>query len=269
MNKTIVLIPHYNNLTDLCKTLNSIKHKDGIDVLVVDDGSAIGQKPSLKVLEDELNPRVNIEILRLENNYGITEALNYGLDYILKQRKHKFVARIDCGDVCVSNRFKIQEDYLIKNKKIDLVGSWVNWIDSDSGEQVFAKKPPVSHKKVKKQMTVRCSVIHPSSMYRLSVVDKLGKYPKQYEAAEDYAYFFDIANNGKAANIPKFLTSVENNPKGISLKKRRQQSKSKLKVILDHSPKNLNLLYSVPYNLVLMNMPTSTVLKMKMKIFKN
>jgi glycosyltransferase involved in cell wall biosynthesis len=269
MSKTVVLIPYFNNLSCLTRTLQSIKHKVRIDVLVVDDGSDINQIPTISVLRHFLNKGVSLEILKLNKNRGITEALNSGLDYILKKGKHKFIARIDTGDVCVRNRFKIQEDFLLENKKVDVVGSWVNWLDFSSGNQIFCKKPPTSHKKIKKQMSVRCSIIHPSAMYRLSVVETIGKYPVKYEAAEDYAYFFNIANQGKTANIPKFLTSVEHNPAGISLSKRKQQSKSKLKVIMDYSSKNLNFFYSVPYNLFLMSLPSSTILKIKMKIFNN
>jgi glycosyltransferase involved in cell wall biosynthesis len=268
MIKTVVLIPHYNNVVCLRKTLKSIHHNKGIDVLVVDDGSVIEQVPDLTVLGRILNENVSLEILKLNQNGGIAHALNYGLDHVLKGRKYQFIARIDCGDVCVSNRFEIQEQFLINNEKIGIVGSWVKWLDSE-GKQIFCKKPPTLHKKIKRKMSIRCSLIHPSTMYRMSVVNDIGKYPCNYEAAEDYAYFFDIAKYAETANIPKFLTGVEHCEDGISFSQRKKQSKSKLRVIFKYSPFGFHFLYGVIYNLCLMSVGPSTMLKMKTKIFNN
>ena len=47
----------------------------------------------------------------------------------------------------------------------------MRWLDSD-GKQVFCKKPPTTHKKIRRKMSIRCSLIHPSTMYRLSIVKK-------------------------------------------------------------------------------------------------
>lgn len=268
MSNTTVLIPHYNNLSSLQKTLKSIYHSKKIDVLVIDDGSEINKIPELPKLNSFLNPNVYLSVLNIGENKGIAYALNYGLDYILKEKKNQFIARIDCGDVCVSNRFEIQEQFLIENKEVDVVGSWVRWIDS-KGEQVFCKKPPEKHKKIKRKMSVRCTLIHPSTMYRTTIVDSVGKYPDNYEAAEDYAYFFDIANHSQTANIPKFLTNVEHNEQGISNSKRKEQSKSKLKVIVNYSPLNLHLLYGLVYNIFLMSIGPATILKFKTKIFSH
>lgn len=267
MNKTIVLIPHYNNLSKLKKTLKSISHKKGIDVLVIDDGSNAKHLPTFDTLKTCLNKNVSLEIILSKKNKGITFALNRGLDYILKKGTHQFIARIDCGDICVKNRFKIQEDFLLREKNVDIVGSWVKWLDEDSGEEVFSKKPPVEHDKIKKQMSIRCALIHPSTMYRLSAVKKVGKYPYKYEAAEDYAYFFYMTKKGKAANIPKFLTSVEHNKSGISISKRKEQSKNKLRIIYKYSPLRPTAIYGLFYNAILMRVPQKTVTRIKTKIY--
>jgi glycosyltransferase involved in cell wall biosynthesis len=269
MNNSIILIPHYNNLSKLIITLKSISHKIGIDILVVDDGSDTKNNPNYNDLVKVLDKNVSLEVINFKENKGITNALNYGLDYILKKSEHLFIARIDCGDVCVKNRFKIQEDFLLQNKDVDIVGSWVKWLDMKTGAQVFCKKPPTEHKKIKKQMSVRCSLIHPATMYRLSAVEKIGKYPSHYEAAEDYAYFFYMTKNGKAANIPKFLTSVEHNKNGISHSKRKEQSRNKVKIIYKYSSLNFNSIYGIFYNAILMTIPQHTVNRLKSKFYNN
>jgi glycosyltransferase involved in cell wall biosynthesis len=268
MINTIVLIPHYNNLASLNRTLKSIYHTQGIDLLIIDDGSVNTMLPDLAVLQKGLNANVNLELLKLDKNGGIANALNTGLEYILKNKKHKFIARIDCGDVCVSKRFEIQENYLIKHQDIALVGSWVKWIDYN-GKVVFCKKPSLSHKNIKRRMAVRCSLIHPSVMFRYSIVEELGMYPEEYEAAEDYAFFYKIVKRYKVANISEFLTSVEHADTGISNVNRKIQSWSKLKVIYAFSPLNFNFIYGTLFNLTLMAIGSNTSLKIKRKLFND
>jgi hypothetical protein len=60
MIKTVVLIPHYNNLDCLVRTLKSIYHSTGIDVLVVDDGSKESMFPDVKMLQRVVDPNVYI-----------------------------------------------------------------------------------------------------------------------------------------------------------------------------------------------------------------
>jgi len=265
---TVVLIPHYNNLACLVKTLQSIYHEEGIDVLVVDDGSVGEMLPDLETLQKELNANVQLELLKLDKNKGITNALNVGLDYLLNHKAYQFIARIDSGDVCVRNRFELQENFLLKNEDIVLVGSWVKWIDGE-GKVIFCKKPPLTHKEIQREMSVRCSLIHPSTMFRYSVVEELGKYPLEYEAAEDYAYFYKVTNQFRVANLPAFLTSVAYTEAGISSTKRKEQNKSKLKIIYTFSPLNFRFLYGMILNLVLMGLGPNTILKIKKKVFND
>jgi glycosyltransferase involved in cell wall biosynthesis len=267
MPQTVLLIPHYNNLDSLAKTLRSINHSEGLDVLVIDDGSDEDSIPNVDLLQKELNSNVNLELKFLKHNGGIAKALNFGLEAILKEKKHEFIARIDCGDVCVSDRFEIQENFLYKNKEVVIVGSWVNWLDSQ-GELIFSKKPPTNHKEIKRGMSIRCSLIHPSTMFRVSLVENVGNYPCDFEAAEDYAYFYGITNKFKVANIGAFLTSVEFNHSGISSQKRKEQSKSKLKIIYTFTPLSLRLVYSVIYNIVLMSIGAGFILNVKKRVFK-
>lgn len=264
--KTIVLIPHYNNLDGLKKSLSCVFHPVGIDILVVDDGSNAKNKPSLSALKSELNARVNLKVIHLFENKGITGALNYGLNTILEEDSHEFIARIDCGDTCVKNRFLLQEKYMDEHPDTSLVGSWVKWVNNSSGKALFSYKPPSDNNRIKKKMSIRCNVIHPASLFRLSIVKKIGVYPVDYAAAEDYAYFFKMAKYSKVANIPKFLTQAEHNKDGISRKNKKIQSKSKLEIVMKYGRKDFYLLYGILVNLILMYTPSKLVFKIKSQI---
>ena len=213
--KTIVLIPHFNNLSGLQATLKSITHPVALAVLVVDDGSATDQLPQLDHLSKYCGENIQLIIQYNNVNLGITKTLNKGLEYIEKNCFYDYVARIDCGDIATNDRFHIQQNYLEVNPKTDLIGSWCKWFDSITKQVVFSYSPPTDHESISKNMSIRCNFIHPTVMFRFDVIKLVGKYPESFPAAEDYAFFFQITKKLKTANIPEYLTTVEFNPKGI------------------------------------------------------
>lgn len=258
MPETILLIPHYNNLTGLSKSIQSVYHPRHLKILVVDDGSHAHFKPVHADLKKLLNRNIELDILYLQENRGITKTLNAGLKYILSsEEQYSFIARLDCGDLAVSNRFLLQENFLMKHRKVDLVGSWVKF-NNEHNEYLFSVTPPVNHRSIRRKMSIRCSFIHPAVMYRRSMVENLGMYP-EYEAAEDYAYFFDAVHKTKTANIPGFLTIVEMNRGGISSRKRFIQNVNKLRIINRFSEKNVYYFMGVAYTLGLICMPDKLV----------
>jgi glycosyltransferase involved in cell wall biosynthesis len=265
--RTVILIPHYNNLKGLEKSIESVNHPEGIDILVVDDGSSPSQVPDLQKLDTISASNTQVKLLQTSKNKGITPTLNRGLDKILELDKYEFIARLDCGDTCVANRFFLQENYLDKNSKTALVGSWVKWVDQISGSEVFKYKPACSHDKIKRRMSIRCNFIHPAVMFRSSVVKELGKYPDNYTNAEDYAYFFNISKYFETANIPKFLTTTDYNIGGISVGNRKSQNLSKLKIIRNFGRKDIYQFYGIAYNVALLLAPAKLVLLLKKKVF--
>jgi glycosyltransferase involved in cell wall biosynthesis len=246
-----VLIPHYNNIEGLKKSLKSISPIEPVDVIIVDDGSR--EKPKEEELKKEFKQINNIKVLYLEKNKGIEHALNAGLEFILN-KGYKYTARLDCGDVNTPDRFKVQKEFLEKNKDIYLVGSWVKFVDL-KGDELFIFKPPTEHEEIKKKMFINNVFIHPSVMFRTEVVKYIGFYPTDRKNAEDYAFFFKIIKKFKSANIPKVLLIYEVNPTGLSLSKRKLQIKSRIRVILDNFDGSIYAWYGLFRNLILYFLP--------------
>ncbi|RAY63308.1 hypothetical protein DP185_24170, partial [Enterobacter hormaechei] len=96
MSDLIVLMPVYNDQKDMIKTLDSISEDDNdFLVLIIDDGSKI----PLTLNDNEY--KFNVKIHRLNENKGITGALNAGLDLISEMDTVSYIARLDAGDVQV------------------------------------------------------------------------------------------------------------------------------------------------------------------------
>jgi glycosyltransferase involved in cell wall biosynthesis len=235
MNKKheiVVLIPHFNNPDGLLKSLLSINNfDDKVFALVVDDGS---NNKKINKLDIQEKCKVYIDFLMLEENQGIEYALNTGLNHILNEYKNvKYIARLDCDDINLENRLKLQYDFLEKNRDISFIGSSVRFVDTNN-KHLFNLKLPASNKEIKKKMYFNAMFIHPSIFFRKEILITTGLYPTNKKSAEDYAFFFNVIEHFKVANIQKALVECVMNPDGISGKKRKEQVLSRITIIKQH-----------------------------------
>jgi len=256
-----LLIPYFNNLTGLIRSLQSIHYsavKYGL--LIVDDGSDIPLRHS--DLEGAIEHGVTVQIIRQDRNQGITKALNAGLDWLRGRNDFQYIARLDCGDLCKENRFELQAAFLGEHQDIDLVGSWCIFANFSSGAS-YRYITPTGHEKIAREMHFRNIFIHPTVMWRRSVIDKVGIYPEIFPHAEDYGFFYEIINKGKAAVIPENLVTCEINPRGISLHFRKEQLKSRARVVRQYGRNRLYSLLGMAKLWVLMAIPYGLVLQAK------
>jgi glycosyltransferase involved in cell wall biosynthesis len=255
-----LLIPCYNNREGLIRSLESVSfppNESGeYGILIVDDGST--EPVSLSWFKNIIDSSVPLEILRLPVNSGITVALNAGLERIARDGNVRYIARLDCGDVCVPERFTEQVAFLEAHPEIDLVGSWC--VFEAPGGLSYLYKTPTEHAGIRKGMYFRNIFIHPTVMWRTSAMAKVGVYPNTFPHAEDYGFFQMLLQKGRGAVIPRPLVTCELNPAGISRQFRQAQLRSRMKVVLAFGENKwlktigvvkLLLLQLVPYSLLL------------------
>jgi glycosyltransferase involved in cell wall biosynthesis len=259
-----LLIPYYNNLSGLRRSLESVNYNpSSYAVLIVDDGS---QHPlTQEDLAGILPTEVSLNILHLDENKGITHALNTGLQW-LGTNKARYVARLDCGDLCIPERFNKQVAFLDKDPDIDMVGSWCIFKDFSSGFS-YRYDTPVAEKKIRRSMHFRNIFIHPTVMWRSEIVLRTGNYPEIYPHAEDYGFFYEIINKGRAAIIPEHLVLCEINPKGISLFFRQQQLISRIKVVRQYGSKGILSLTGILKLRIMLLIPYKYILAIKKRVY--
>jgi glycosyltransferase involved in cell wall biosynthesis len=229
-----LLIPYYDNLQGLIRSIQSVRYDTTrYSFLIIDDGSS--ERLQFSDLEPYLPAgpagRPPVTIINLPKNGGITKALNAGLHWLGRRNDFRFVARLDCGDLCAPDRFARQVEFLDRHQEIDLVGSWCIFSNSASGSS-FQYKTPTEHKKIARGMYFRNIFIHPTVMWRASVAQQTAAYPEKYPFAEDYGFFYEIISKGQAAVLPETLVICEINPEGLSIKFRKQHLKSRGKVVM-------------------------------------
>lgn len=263
-NKVILLIPHYKNLNGLMTSISSIDKDEYLDILIVDDGS------NIEIDENKVSAAFlgtgDVYFQYLKENKGIEMALNKGLEFILN-KNYIYTARLDCGDICIKERFKTQELFLDYNKDISLVGTNVDFLDT-KGSLLYTLKVPEKDKQIRKKMFINAMHIHPTIMFRNSILSKIGLYPTNYKAAEDYAFFFNVIKYFKVANINKVLVKCEINPNGISTLLRKKQAINRVKLIKKNFYFGFYPIYGLLRSILLYIAPLSILIKLK-SIIKN
>lgn len=256
LNPITLLIPVYNDQLGLNLSLSTLPDDLSLDVIVVDDGS----KPPIQL---QMLPAPHRGfLLRLEKNRGIEHALNHGLNWIL-ERGYEYVARLDSGDVSLPHRFTEQLAFLRAHPAYALVGGQARFVDA-AGKEVFRECFPTSNEVIGRTMHARNCFVHPAVMLRTTVLREVGLYSDRYKAAEDYELFFRIMRNYKVANLESKVVSVHLNPQGISLKKRRRQIVSRLKVMLRYfDPLKTESYLGLVKNMALLVTPTHWVTSAK------
>ena len=220
-----VLIPVFNDGGRLAETVRSTDREDvPVVVVIVDDGSS----PAIAI-GDAVTPH-EVVILRHPVNRGIEHALNTGLEYI-RARGLPYVARLDNGDRSLPGRLTRQRAFLVANPSVHLVGSAVEWRDDD-GRSRFTRVFPTTHEQIVDALHHTTALIHPSVMFRTAVLDTAGMYSIEYPAAEDLEYFWRIARRHRVANFPETLVITRFDPEGLSMRRRRQQLRSTLRIQL-------------------------------------
>ena len=261
MNKKLIItIPHYDNPKGLVQTINSINEPFIIDIIITDDGSKI--KLDEKLIRSVFKNNGNIYFEYLDNNYGVGIAANKCLEFV-KNHKYKYAARLDAGDICYKNKFLKQISFLEKNNKIKLVGTWARVVDEKETLKFYIKHP-TKHNIIKKKMYLNNMFVNPSVVFETSILQMIPEYPIKYkDAAQDYAFFFNVIKNYECANLPEVLLDYVINDNSISTQKRKLQVKNRIKIIIDNFKPGIYPIYGLIRNFILyfFSRKTTTILK--------
>jgi glycosyltransferase involved in cell wall biosynthesis len=260
MKDFILLIPYFNDFEGLIASLKSINYPtDKFEVLVVDDGSKIPLNTD--ALRTEF-PDITITLLTMPANAGIAKALNAGLKSLHSRNDFKYIARLDCGDICSKERFIEQVKFMNEHSEIGLLGTWCRFSDSVSGKS-YLYKTKTTHNEIIREMHFKCSFIHPTVMFRKEVLDTIGYYPENYPHAEDYIFFWKILKEYKGSIIAASMVNVSANRNNISYRNRKDQFRMRKKIVSEMGSNSLYKVLGLSYLTVLGLLPAGIAYKLK------
>jgi len=191
-----VVLPAYNAEKYILEALNSIFNQtySNFELLLINDGSTDSTPQVISLIND---PR--LKIINNPKNLGLVDSLNVGL----KHAKGEFIARMDADDIAYPNRFKVQVDYLLKHKNIDIVSSNYEVFGTEEGTY----KLESNQEAVSIVLHYKNTLCHPCTMFRREKITGLNlRYQKPHLYTEDWVLWFNCIKNGlKIANIDATL----------------------------------------------------------------
>lgn len=169
------------------------------EIVMVADGPLT---PGLEaVLADYASSLPQLKLVRLERNSGLGKALNEGL----KHCSHELVARMDTDDVCFTNRFERQLEFMQEHPEVDASSAWMEEFEGETDNVKSIKKVPQSHEEISNYIKSRNPLNHPAVIFRKSKVVAAGGY-MHFPLFEDWYLWARMFNDGaRLANIPECL----------------------------------------------------------------
>jgi hypothetical protein len=201
-------------------------------------------------------------VIRQFPNAGIVAALNLGARKLLADG-YTYIARLDAGDLCATQRIERQSSFLDDHPEVMLLGSDTAFT-APSGEVVHLLRNPSGWRAIQRAMHLNSCVSHASVMMRRELFESVGMYDPGDDCAEDYGLFFRTALSFPVANLNETLTVAELGPSGISLSRRQRQLATRLRIQLRHFDPGLQESYlGLLQTVVLMLIPTVWILRLK------
>lgn len=202
-----VVIPVFNAEKYLAEAVESILRQTytNLEILLINDGSTDGSKAILKkyALAD---PR--IKLINNEQNIGLVRTLNTGLD----QATGKYIARMDADDISVTDRIKLQVDFLENHSEVALLGGAFQIIDSNE-----VIRHPLSNDQIKIKLLSNTAFAHPTVMMRTAVFKAEDfRYDENYRHLEDFELWTRVAQKHELANLKQVVLHYRIHPTQVT-----------------------------------------------------
>ncbi len=137
------------------------------------------------------------QIVRLDTNMGLGNALNIGIRYC----KNELIARMDSDDISLPGRCESQLTQFEEDPSLDIMSGTLLEFDQDVSHITVAKYLPETNTNIHVYARKRCPFNHPAVMYKKSAVIKAGGYV-DFPLFEDYHLWIRMLHQGaKAFNI--------------------------------------------------------------------
>lgn len=211
MPRLTVLMPTYNVATYINEAINSVllqTFKD-FELLVVDDGSTDETLARVRAIDDQ-----RIRIAAFNNNVGLAENLNRGLDLI----DTELVARMDGDDIAEPDWLETGIKVLDTHPEVGICSFGFQFF----GTKTSIVRFPEFNEDSKAEMLFGCTVIVP--VFRKAVFTENNlRYHTDTFPAEDYSLWAEAYHFTQVYNVQRTLFYYRTHPTQISTSRRLAQ----------------------------------------------
>ena len=194
--KVSVIMSVYNGERFLVQAIESILNQTFTDFefLIMNDGST---DRTQKILEKYQKKDNRIKLFT-QKNKGLAKSLNF----LIKQAKGEYIARMDADDISLPNRLSLQVKYLDQYIEKGVVASGKYEI-APNGLPFKSICFPDDHLLIVSYLKKGVNPIpHGSVMMRKNVVLKLGEEPYRLQISQDFDLWIRLSKITKFGMIP-------------------------------------------------------------------
>jgi glycosyltransferase involved in cell wall biosynthesis len=179
-------MPVYNAEEYVQEAIESVLKQsfENFELIIIDDAS---EDNTLPIIHSYLDKRITV----LQNRHDFIGSLNLGL----QKAAGKYIARMDADDVMHIDRLKIQHAIMEEESSITVCGTWM----IPFGENVVSGKiNAIANGLIEYPVLYLLRgnfVYHPTVMMRKDFFDTHHLQYENYDCAEDYKLWFEIAKN--------------------------------------------------------------------------
>lgn len=203
-----VLLPVFNGGKFIVEAIESILNQTfrDFEFIIIDDGSTDNTP---EILREYLAKDSRI-ILVTQENKGLVATLNEGIC----RATGKWIARMDCDDIALPQRFEKQM-LQIEQTGADICGCWAKPFGSTN---IRVQKHPSTDQAIKMALLFGAPFVHPTVIMRSELAKQLC-YDKEWDNAEDYDLWERAARAGwKMTNVPESLLMYRHHATQVSNK---------------------------------------------------
>ncbi len=191
----------------------------GFEFLILDDGSTEASTQASLQAWAASDRRVRCY---REPHRGLTATLNRGLELA----RGEWIARQDADDWSEPVRLERQWAYLETHPETVLVGS-AAWTHQDDGKALWPVRMPESHEDILEQFWRGNPFVHGAVMFRTDAARRLGGYRPELGYAQDYDFFWRMAQSAEAANLREPLYHYRYSAASVSAARAAEQTRSR------------------------------------------
>lgn len=163
------------------------------DFVLVCDGP-LNEELNVVIAEMQYKFGNVLNVVRLEKNSGLGNALNEGLKYC----KNEIVARMDSDDISFADRCEREINCMEADNELSVVSGTILEFQDDIDKIIGTRKIPLLHKEICEFSKKRNPFNHPAVMFKKTEVEKAGGYSEEYPLFEDYYLWIRMLKNGSA-----------------------------------------------------------------------
>ncbi len=205
--KITIIIPFYNRVSALLRTIESVKKQSykNLEVLLINDGS----KEDISAVKESIKDDKRFKILNFEKNFGPAKARNLGIE----KASGAYLAFLDSDDEFLPE--KIKEQYV----QMVLTGCDVSHTSyiRRNGRRDEVKNVGILNGFVIPQIISSCPIATPTVMIKVDFL-KINKFRfrEDFRIGEDTCFWLNILRGTELLGIENPLTIVNVNEKSAA-----------------------------------------------------